>query len=112
MTIYQLHEYSGEYEDFRDRIIGSYLKKERAETEKQKAELKEKELIEHSQKCNKCPFIGLPFVDLKTLLKKYPDYCDKAAFENTDYDHVIDCNNYYSHWDESTFKITEINVEE
>ena len=34
MTIYQLHEYSGEWEDYRDRIIGSYLRKERAEEEK------------------------------------------------------------------------------
>ena len=36
MKIYQLHEYSGEYEDFSDRIIGSYLRKERAEEEKAK----------------------------------------------------------------------------
>ena len=31
MKIYQVHKYSGEYEDYRDQIIGSYLRRERAE---------------------------------------------------------------------------------
>lgn len=30
-TIYQIHEMSGEYEDYRDTIVGSYLRKDRAE---------------------------------------------------------------------------------
>lgn len=43
MKIYQLHEYGGEWEDRYDYIIGSYLRKERAEEEKVKAEKMEKE---------------------------------------------------------------------
>ena len=41
MKIYQLHKHGGEWEDYRDVIIGSYLRKERAEEEKLKAEKEE-----------------------------------------------------------------------
>ncbi len=40
MVIYQIHKYSGQYEDFTDVIVGSYLKKERAEEEKVNFETK------------------------------------------------------------------------
>ena len=50
MKIYQLHEYSGVWEDFHDYIRGSYLRKERAEKEKVKAEAEEKELAKKSKK--------------------------------------------------------------
>ena len=35
MKIYQVHEYSGEYEYFQDRIVGSYLYKQRAISKKE-----------------------------------------------------------------------------
>ena len=57
MKIYQLHEYGGEWEDSYDYIIGSYLRKERAEEEKIKAEVKDNKLVEHSNRCWACPFI-------------------------------------------------------
>ena len=41
MTIYQIHEYNGEWDDFTDRIIGSYISKERAEEEKFKFETRD-----------------------------------------------------------------------
>ena len=111
MKIYQLHEYRGEYEDFRDYIIGSYLRKERAEEEKAKAEAKEKELMEHSEKCNSCPVLDAdPSSSLDSLLCKYSDYCSEMALEESDYG--IDCKNYYLKWDDSTFKIEEVEVEE
>ena len=110
MKIYQLHEYSGEWEDFHDRIIGSYLRKERAEEEKAKAEIKEKELIERSKKCNRCPFLESYLSDLDDLLVKHSDYCVDAKLEENEYG--IDCDNYFSHWDESTFEIKEVEVEE
>ena len=111
MKIYQLHEYSGSYDDFRDMIIGSYLKKERAEEEKTKMETKEKELIKNSKRCTRCPFLEEDFDNLDNLLLEYPDYCDNAKFENEE-DYGIDCKNYYTHWDKSTFEIKEVEVEE
>lgn len=110
MKIYQLHKYSGEWEDFHDYIIGSYLKKERAEEEKKKAEAEEKELIERSHRCANCPFLEEDFKNLNDLLSEYPDYCTEAKLEDEDYG--IDCENYYTHWDESTFEILEVEVEE
>lgn len=110
MKIYQLHEYSGEWEDYRDRIIGSYLRKERAEEEKIGAEAREKELIECSHRCVNCPFLEEDFKNLNDLLSEYPDYCTEAKLEETDYG--IDCENYHIHWDESTFEILEVEVED
>lgn len=106
MKIYQLHEYSGEWEDYRDRIIGSYLRKERAEEEKAKAEAKEKELVEQSNKCDDCPYLYDAYITNEELLS----YCSKAKLEEDDDD--INCANYYSHWDEATFEIKEVEVEE
>ena len=61
MKIYQLHEYRrGAWENLRDWIVGSYLRKERAEEEKVRAEAQEKELIEHSKRCDRCPFFLHP----------------------------------------------------
>lgn len=110
MTIYQLHKYSGEWEDFRDRIIGSYTSLKRAEAAKIEAEAKEKELEEKSRKCRCCPLIDDDFADVNDLLVKHLDYCDKAELEKED--DWVDCKNYYVHWDEATFKIEAVNVEE
>lgn len=106
MIIYQLHKYSGEWEDFIDSIIGSYSRKERAEEEKAKAEAKEKELIEQSNKCNDCPYLYDAFISNDDLLS----YCSKAKLK--EYEDDVDCENYYQHWDEATFKIKEVEVEE
>ena len=111
MTIYQLHEYSGEWEDFRDRIIGSYLRKERAEEEKNKAETKEKELIECSKRCAKCSFLRNNFDSINDFLSKHPNYCKEAKLEE-DEDYGIYCANYYHHLYEASFEIKEVEVEE
>jgi hypothetical protein len=106
-----LHEYSGEWEDFRDRIVGSYLRKERAEEEKTRAEAEEKELVKKSKRCNNCPvFDAYPFASLDSLLDKYCDYCSEMKLEETDYG--LNCDNCYHHWYESTFYIEEVDVEE
>lgn len=113
MIIYQLHEYGGEeYEYSYDRIIGSYLRKERAEEEKAKAEAKEIERIAYSDKCDKCPYLNFEyrFLTSKELIDRHSDYCAEAKLKNTDYG--MGCDNYYSHWDKSTFKIEEVEVEE
>ena len=110
MKIYQLHEYSGEWEDYCDRIISSYLRKERAEEEKIKAETKEKKLVERGKKCCHCPFLEESFDKVDTLLSEYFYYCSDAALKDSDFG--IDCDNYFLHWDEATFDIKEVEVEE
>ena len=111
MKIYQLHEYSGEWEDFRDYIRGSYLRKERAEEEKAKVEAKEKELVEKSKKCNNCPALdAYPFASFDSLFPEYCHYCSEMELEETDYG--VNCKNYYLKWDASTFQIKEVEVEE
>lgn len=110
MKIYQLHKYSGEWEDFRDIIIGSYLRRERAEEEKTKAETKEEILIEHNDRCADCPFLYASMAAIDGLIEEYPNYCNEAKLHEDEYG--IDCDNYYSHWTESTFEIKEIEVEE
>lgn len=110
MKIYQLHEYSGEWEDFCDDIIGSYLRKERAEEEKAKAEIRVKNAMEHSKKCMECPFLEEPFRELNDLMAEHSGYCSEMKLEECDYG--MGCDNYFVIWDEPTFKIIEVEVEE
>ena len=111
MKIYQLHEHSGEWEDYRDRVIGSYLRKERAEEEKLKAEKFESILRERSDKCNKCPIFSLnPFLEINKLIREHGDYCDLMEVEESDYG--PECMNYAVKWDYSTFEVVEVEVEE
>lgn len=111
MKIYQLHECGGEWEDYHDYIIGSYLKKERAEEERVKAETKEKELMERSHLCYYCPFLEEDFANLNNLMSEYSDYCNEAKLEDGDFG--IECANYYfAHWDEDSFYVKEVEVEE
>lgn len=111
MIIYQLHECRGEWQDSRDNIIGSYLRRERAEEEKIKEEIQEKKLKEQSDRCWYCPFLEEPFDNLDNLMSEYSEYCDKAELENEE-GYGIDCANYYSHWDDAYFYIKEVEVEE
>jgi hypothetical protein len=111
MKIYQLHEYYGEWEDRGDYICGSYLRRERAEEEKTKAEELEKYLIERSNRCYNCPFMDDDlFLSVKDIIAKHPVYCNDAKLNNTDYG--ISCENYYMKHDSSFFKIEEVEVEE
>lgn len=110
MKIYQLHEYGGEWEDYFDNIIGSYIHKERAEGEKRRAEAKEKEKFEFSNRCQNCPFLGESYKDLATLIKLHYDYCDKAKLEDDGEEWGITCDNYYIQWDKSKFRIEEVEV--
>ena len=109
MKIYQLHEYGGEWEDAFDHIVGSYLRKERAEEEKIKAEAKEKELIEHGKKCRECPFLE-SHLSINELFPLYSDYCSEAQLEEDEYG--INCDNYDGPWCEIIFAIKEVEVEE
>ena len=112
MKIYQLHEYSVDYEDFRDWIYGSYLRRERAEEELRKAEAGQLALEERSIKCGDCPFIGESSAAMEKVLVEYPDYCNDKELYIDDYDDCIECQNFYCRWDTATYEIKEVEVEE
>lgn len=112
--VYQLHEYSGSYEDYRDLIRGTYLSKERAEEALMAREVAEQTLRELNDRCFDCPFSGEDTNKLEKLLVDYPDYCPHQATElyiDADYEY-IECKNYYQHWDEATFEVIEVEVDE
>ena len=111
IKIYQLHEYTGEYEDFCDRIIGSYLRKERADDEKLKAELADRDLRKLSDKCFYCPFLNCdPDEKLEDLISMHFDYCDMKDLDEDEYG--ISCENRYCYWDDASFEVVEVDVEE
>ena len=101
MKIYQIHKYEGTYEDFRDYIVASYLNHNKAIIEKERLNKEELNLQEQAKKCNDCPFIRGWSV---------ADYCSNASLTNM-HDN-IECDNYYSHWDDATFEIVEVDVVE
>jgi hypothetical protein len=111
MKIYQIHKYGGEYEDYYDYIVGSYLRKERADEELSKMVEKEFKLRCKGDKCYNCPFLEDGELDFGDLLLAYPDYCAEAKLlEDTVFGIV--CKNEYTHWDNSYFEIKEVEVEE
>ena len=110
MTIYQLHECGGQWEDHFDYIRGSYLYKNSAEKDKLIIEKTEQELQKRSQRCINCPFLDEDFAYKDELLKEYSGYCDQADLVKSGLFDSIDCNNYASKWDDVTFYIEEVEV--
>ena len=112
MIIYQLHEYSGEYEDYFDRIIGSYLRKERAEEEKAAAEKQEELNKEHANQCANCPYVdNWDRTDYDMLVDEMKKHCDRGDIQFVDNGEPI-CKNYHVYWDINSFEIQEVEVEE
>lgn len=107
MIIYQIHKYEGEYEDYSDTIVSSYLDYNKALSEKERLEQEELSLREQGKKCGNCPYIGY-YYRTEDLIDLDPRYCSEVSLENTNYG--IGCNNYFSHWDDATFEILEVNV--
>ena len=111
MTIYQLHEYGGEWEDKYDYIIGSYLRKERAEEEKMRAEQAEILRQQQAKKCADCPLCNEFYFDyFEDVAKACARYCDK--FDRNDFKNGMSCNNYHCQWDSNLYRIEPVEVEE
>jgi hypothetical protein len=109
MKIYQLHKHGGEWEDYRDVIIGSYLRKERAEEEKLKAEKEEEINRARAKQCYECPY-NCKITDnvvMADLMRKHCDHSD-ISFE----DDEIYCKAHCYRWRDYRFYIEEVNVEE
>ena len=111
MKIYQLHKCGGEWEDSYDFIIGSYLKKERAEQAKAEAEENEKKSKRKAWRCRNCPFLKKDNVaEVEDILPYYDGYCSEMKLEDSPWG--INCDNYYYLYSESDFEIVEVEVEE
>lgn len=120
MKIYQLHEYSGEFDSYNDHLVGTYALKLRAELEMEK-------LIERNNqasKCNNCPIIYCP--DDCQLDCDDNERCDKYRIEEAtklcdrflpstrtcsfdDDSDTLTCENY-SYWYEYEYKVKEVEV--
>ena len=109
--IYQIHETGGEYEDFFDYIVGSYLHKEKAkqELEKFKDALSERRM--HYQKCSDCPAqCGC----LEDEIDEIRESCDCFAAEDADYESFIwFCKNAVHSYDASVrYEVEEVDVDD
>ena len=111
MKIYQLHKYGGEWEDVYDHIIGSYLRKERAEELmadfKQRSKIREEE----SRHCMDCPVWEQLGDNIEQIAQKCADYCSRFVRDNQD-DGGFECNNWQSYWELPGYRIEEVEVEE
>lgn len=110
MKIYQLHTYGGEWEDSFDYIIGSYLRKERAEEEMEKAKLENDENRKLARHCSNCPIVDGWDLD-NEVANKCAAYCDKFKYVDLG-DDGFNCGNYTTHWYDNHFRIEEVEVEE
>lgn len=108
MKIYQLHKYGGEWEDYRDYIIGSYLRKERAEEEMAKAQNEETQKQLLAKQCSNCPYHE-NLEDNQVLSDLMRKYCNHSDIHCDDEGELF-CKNFYNHWIDSRFNIEEVEV--
>lgn len=119
MKIYQIHKYGGEWEDYHDYIVASYLLEEKALVEKEQLEKEE----EYLRKCNSCPlYYCWDDCDEKCeecrkhTIERTKKYCDryepfdKDKHDLEEHDESEKCVNYYSHFDDYYFRIEEVDV--
>lgn len=110
MKIYQVHEYGGEYEDYFDRIVGSYLRRECAEEMKEKLETEATQLRAKSDKCNQCLIHNEYYPTIEEYIEALRTYCDQAEIVG-DY-FGINCENFFCLWDEPNYCVEEVEVVE
>lgn len=119
MKVYQLHESGGQWEDYFDYIVGTYLDKQKAEI-KQK-ELEAQEIID--RKCDNCLLYHCPFdcdMDCEDCTKdtmieramKDCNRCDAIKTEdvNSPDGYCVSCKNQSLHCEDKYFRIEEVDV--
>ena len=110
MKIYQIHETGGEYEDYFDRTVGTYLHQSRAEAEMSKLVNQEECRRKGRRKCRKCPINHANSVNdgLEAMQKACSEYCNIADIqEDEDYCY---CEHEVISWDDYEYCIEEIEV--
>lgn len=117
MKIYQIHEYSGSWEDKQDYIVFSYLDPVKAQIKKE--ELEAQELID--KMCDRCPLDHCYencdndckncTDEIKiTRAKKYCSRCDIEKLKYEDGSSYMECKNNSGHYDDNSFEIKEVEV--
>ena len=111
MKIYQIHKYGGNWEDYRDYIIGSYISYEKANIEMECLKKEEQQL----RMCDSCPLIYCPEdcdghdcdSCINYRVEKAKEYCDRyeCSIGNGD-----NCKNRYFKFIDYHFKIEEVEV--
>lgn len=100
MKVYQVHRSGGEWEDYYDYIVASYLHEENAIKKKEELEEKQNKEIEQSKKCDECysyyEDIGFEHCDeecfMKALSYDGEIVCEKESFGYCMY---FDTENYF-----------------
>jgi hypothetical protein len=93
LEIYQVHQIGGEYEDYYDYIVGTYLHMEDAEKYKQKLLDKQQERIRRNDFCEKCPINKMTKRKWDNSKKKVLDYCKNSKIEYNN--NEVWCENKY-----------------
>lgn len=107
--IYQIHERGGEYEEYFDNIVGSYLHKGKAERELEKLNEALNERYTCYQKCLNC---SAQFGCLEDEIDEIRESCDHFSTEN-DESLIVFCKNaVYSYDENARYEIEEVDVDD
>ena len=108
--IYQIHETGGEYDEFFDNIVGSYLHRERAEQELKKLNAASDANYADYQKCLSCPAQFGCSID---EIDEVRETCGDFATEDDEESFVVFCRNAVcSYEDNIRYTIEEVDVDE
>lgn len=106
MKIYQVHRSGGEWEDYYNYIVASYLHEENAMRKKEELEEAQNKLIEQFKKCDEC-------------YSYYEDigfeHCDKDCFiEGLDYEGETVCKSdyVYMHFEMESYSVQTVEIED
>ena len=110
MKIYQIHGFGGQWEDYYDYIVGTYLHKDRAESEMKKLVDTEEVRQKRYEKCQACPIgdLNLNADTLEAMEHACSTYCSCSQVKEDLYGFF--CENEESYYDTTTYKIKEIEV--
>lgn len=108
--IYQIHRLSGQYEDFSDYIVCSYLHKERAERELQRLKETLKDYYALCKRCEGCPAqFGCSVEDAESV----KNICPEFSYNEEETSLIVFCrNSMFMYEDNVSYKIEEIDVNE
>lgn len=112
-TVYQIHKMSGECEDYLDTIIGSYLRKERAEEVIKTLRDEEDRRKARAIKCRECPVHDYN-CDFRSVINEYCEDFEEER-ELDDGEEQTFCKNeyyLYSSYDAVYYEIQKVEVEE
>jgi hypothetical protein len=110
MKIYQIHEFGGQWEDYYDYIVGTYLHKDRAELEMKKLVDTEEAHQKRYEKCQNCPIGDLDLQEdtFDAMKDACSTYCNRSQIYEELYG--FGCENEEHYWDNNNYKIKEVEV--